>query len=208
MSITAMPVLGAIVRERGLAGTTAGVIATAAAGSMDAAAWLLLAAALIGSGRTGPFSLPVTLLLTGCFVVFMLVAVPRALSWWRRRTASILSSSVPMAFALAMGSAWITSSIGLQAVFGSCTPGIAMRAGHREPDDDVLSSLDQVGKLLLPVFFIVTGLSLNIGAIGADGLGLLALILVVATSGKLGPAYTVSACAGSSAESPPRSPCS
>jgi Kef-type K+ transport system membrane component KefB len=60
-SITAMPVLAAIVRERGLATTVVGATATAAAGTMDLAAWLLLAAALIGSGHAGRFSLPVTL---------------------------------------------------------------------------------------------------------------------------------------------------
>jgi Kef-type K+ transport system membrane component KefB len=54
-SITAMPVLAAIVRECGLAGTIAGAIATAVAGSMDVVAWLLLAAALIGSGHSGRF---------------------------------------------------------------------------------------------------------------------------------------------------------
>jgi len=118
-SITAMPVLAAVVRERGLTGTIAGVTATAAAGSMDVVAWLLLAAALIGSGHSGRFSLPVTLLLAGCFVAFM-----------------------------------------------------------------------------LPLFFIVTGLALNIGAVGGDGFVLLALILVVAAAGKLGPAYGVSRVCG------------
>ena len=54
-AITALPVLAAIVRERGLAGRTAGDVATAAAGIMDVAAWLVLAAALIGTGRSaGP----------------------------------------------------------------------------------------------------------------------------------------------------------
>jgi Sodium/hydrogen exchanger family len=42
MSITALPVLACIVRERNLAGTTAGVVATGAAGIMDVLAWLLL----------------------------------------------------------------------------------------------------------------------------------------------------------------------
>src|SRR6266700_4627308 len=50
-----MPVLAAIVRERGLAGTTAGEIATAVAATMDALAWLVLAAALIGTGQSGHF---------------------------------------------------------------------------------------------------------------------------------------------------------
>ena len=196
MSITAMPVLASIVRERGLAGTVAGVTATAAAGSMDVVAWLLLATALIGSNHSEPFSLPVTLLLTACFVVFMLLVLPRVLSWWKRRITSVLSSQVPLAFAFALGSAWVTSSLGLQAVFGGFIAGIAMRAGHRVPDADVVRSLDQAGNLLLPLFFIVTGLSLNISAVGGIGFVLLTLILVVATLGKIGPAYTVSRLCG------------
>jgi Kef-type K+ transport system membrane component KefB len=195
-SITAMPVLASIVRERGLAGTVAGVTATAAAGTMDVVAWLLLAAALIGSGHSGPFSLPVTLLITAGFVVFMLTVAPRVLSWWTRRFASILSNQVPLAFALALGSAWVTSSLGLQAVFGGFIAGIAMRAAQREPDVEVVRSLDQAGGLLLPLFFIVTGLSLNIGAVGGDGFILLAAIVVAAALGKLGPAYGVARLCG------------
>ena len=196
VSITAMPVLASIVRERGLAGTVAGVTATAVAGSMDVVAWLLLAAALIGSGHAGPFSFPVTLLLTCCFAIFMLVVVPRGLSWWMRRPMSVLTSPVPLAFALAMGSAWFTSYLGLQAVFGGFIAGLAMRAASRELDVDVVRSLDQAGGLLLPLFFIVTGLSLNIGAVGGEGWILLALILVAAALGKIGPAYGVSRLCG------------
>jgi Kef-type K+ transport system membrane component KefB len=195
-SITAMPVLAAIIREHSLTSTVAGVTATAVAGCMDVVAWLLLAVVLIGSGHPGSFSLPVTLLLTGCFAAFMLVVAPRALSWWTRRTASILLNPVPVAFALAMASAWVTSSLGLQAVFGGFIAGLAMRAWHREPDADVIRSLDQAANLLLPLFFIVTGLSLDIGAIGGAGFVLLALILVVAGAGKLGPSYAISRLCG------------
>lgn len=197
VSITAMPVLASIVRERGLTGTVAGVTATAVAGSMDVVAWLLLAAALIGSGHTGPLSFPVTLVLTCCFAVFMLVVVPRALSWWMRRFASVLFSPVPLAFALAMGSAWFAGYLGLQVVFGGFIAGLSMRAASRELDADVVRALDQAGRLLLPLFFIVTGLSLNIGAVDGEGGILLVLILVVAAAGKLVPAYAVSRLCGS-----------
>jgi Kef-type K+ transport system membrane component KefB len=195
-SITAMPVLAAIVRERGLTGTVAGVTATAVAASMDVVAWLLLAVALIASGHSGRFSLPVTLLLAGGFVAVMLIVVRPALSWWMRRSTSVLANPVPLSLALALGSAWVTSSLGLQAVFGGFLAGLVMRAAHREPDADVLRSMDQVGSLLLPLFFIVTGLSLNIGAVGADGFVLLALILAAAAAGKLGPAYGLSRVSG------------
>src|SRR6266704_567170 len=98
MSITAMPVLAAIVRERGLAGTTAGVVAMAVAGTMDVLAWLVRAAALIGTGRAGRFSWPVTVLLTGGFVAVMLIVVRPALTWWTSRSQSLLSDPVPVAF--------------------------------------------------------------------------------------------------------------
>jgi Kef-type K+ transport system membrane component KefB len=48
-SIAALPMLAAIVGERGLARTAAGVIATAATGLMDVLAWLALVAPLIGT---------------------------------------------------------------------------------------------------------------------------------------------------------------
>jgi Kef-type K+ transport system membrane component KefB len=191
MSITAMPVLAAIVRERQLAGTTAGVVATASAALMDVLAWLVLAVALIGTGHGGRFPWYVTLLLISGFTAVMLTAVGPALTWWTARRQSVLSDPVPSAFALALGSAWVTAALGLQPIFGAFVAGLAMRARGRAPDANVLRSMDQAGSLLLPLFFIVTGLSLNIGAMSGDALILFALIVVIASVGKLVPAYAV-----------------
>jgi Kef-type K+ transport system membrane component KefB len=196
VSITAMPVLASIVRERGLAGTTAGAVATAVAGTMDVLAWLILAAALIGTHQSGRFSWPVTLVLTVCFVVVMLVAVRPALTWWTGQSQSLLANPVPVAFALAMGSAWVTATLGLQPVFGGFLAGLTMRAKNGVPDVDVVRSLDQAGSLLLPLFFIVTGLSLNIGDVHGDALILLILTFLIASTGKLGPAYAASRLSG------------
>lgn len=190
-SITALPVLAAIVRERGLAGTTAGAVATAAAGSMDVLAWLALAAALIGTGHGGRFPWPVTLLLTGGFALVMLFAVRPALAWWTSRSGSVLSNPVPIAFALAMGAAWVTASLGLQPVFGGLLAGLTMRPRSGALDVNVLRSMDQAGSLLLPLFFIVTGLSLNIGSVHGDAVVLLLVVVVAATAGKLGPGYAI-----------------
>ena len=196
MSITAMPVLAAIVRERGLAGTTAGGIAIAVAGTMDVLAWLVLAAALIGTGQAGRFSWPVTLLLTGCFVAVMLIVVRPALAWWTGRSQSLLSNPVPVAFALALASAWVTSKLGLQPVFGGFLAGLTMRPAKGVLDANVVRSLDQAASLLLPLFFIVTGLSLNVGDVRGDALILLVLIFFIASAGKLGPAYAASRLSG------------
>lgn len=196
MSITALPVLAAVVRERGLAGTTAGDVATGAASIMDALAWLILAAALIGTGHSGRFPWLETLLLTGCFVAVMLGAVRPALSWWTTRSPSVLANPVHVAFALAMASAWVTSTLGLQPAFGGFLAGLVLRGRNREPDSEVIRSMDQAGSLLLPVFFIVTGLGLNVGALHGDAVFLLVVILVVACTGKLVPTYLVSRACG------------
>jgi Kef-type K+ transport system membrane component KefB len=196
MSITAMPVLAAIVRERGLAGTTVGAIATAVAATMDVLAWLVLALALIGTGHSGRFSWPATALLTGGFVIFMLTVVRPALTWWTSRSQSLLSDPVTVALALAAGSAWVTTMLGLQPVFGGFLAGLAMRTHDGRPDADVVRSMEQVGNLLLPLFFIATGLSLDVGDVRSDALILLALIFLVASAGKLGPAYAASRLSG------------
>jgi Kef-type K+ transport system membrane component KefB len=159
---------------------------------MDVLAWLVLAVALIGTSQQGHFPWPVTLLLTGCFVAAMLLVVRPALAWWTSRSLPLLSDPVPGAFMLAMGSAWVTTSLGLQPVFGGFLAGLAMRVRNGVPDADMVRSLEQVGSLLLPLFFIITGLSLNIG----DVLILLVLIFLIASAGKLRPAYAASRLSG------------
>jgi Kef-type K+ transport system membrane component KefB len=196
MSITALPVLAAIVRERGIAQSTPGVIATAAAGVMDVAAWLVLAAALIGTRHAAGRPLPVTLLLVACFVAGMLLVVRPALRWWFGRPGSLLTHQMPIAMALAMGSAWITASIGLHAVFGGFFAGLVMPRRDGVPDPDVLRSTEAAGGLLLPLFFVITGLSLNIGAVHGSALILLVALFLIASAGKLGPAYLASRLTG------------
>jgi Kef-type K+ transport system membrane component KefB len=102
-SVTALPVLAAIVRERGLAGSPAGTVATTAAGLMDVTAWLVLAAALAGTGHAPNRSWPVTLLLIASFVTAMFAVVRPALGWWLGRSGALLANQVPVALALAPG---------------------------------------------------------------------------------------------------------
>jgi Kef-type K+ transport system membrane component KefB len=52
--------------------------------------------------------------------------------------------------------------------------------------------MDQVGSMLLPLFFVVTGLPLNIGAMRGDAFLLLVVVVVIACAGKLGPGYGIS----------------
>jgi Kef-type K+ transport system membrane component KefB len=188
-SVTALPVLASIVRERGLAGTAAGTIATTAAGIMDVSAWLVLAVALIGTSAAASRPWPVTVLLLAGFVVLMFMVVRPALRWWIRRPGALLSNQVPLALVLAVGSAWVTASLGLHPVFGAFLAGLTMPGREDGPDADVLRIMEQAGGLLLPLFFVVTGLTMNVGALNGGDVVLLVVIVACAMLGKIGPAY-------------------
>lgn len=190
VSITALPVLAAIIRDAGIAGTRAGVIALSAAGLMDIGAWIALAAAMPGESHGLPVRLtvPLTLLLVlGGFLV-----VRPLLSRWTDRPGALLSSQLPLAIVLATGCAWATSELGLHAVFGGFLAGLLMPRRDGAPDADVLRAMDGVTDLLLPLFFVVTGLSLNIGALDRSSVLLLCLLLLISLVGKLVPGYLVS----------------
>ncbi len=196
LSITALPVLAVIVRERGLADTLPGRTATAAAGLMDAAAWLILAATLAGAaGRPGR-SWPATLGLFAVFVVVMLALVRPALRWWLSRRRAVFTGLLPLAIVLALGSAWVSTSLGVHPVFGGFIAGLTMPRVDGAPDADVLSRAEELGGLLLPLFFLVTGLSTNVGGLTGGSLVMLAIVGAIAAAGKLGPGYATARLGG------------
>jgi Kef-type K+ transport system membrane component KefB len=196
VSITALPVLAAITRERGISGTTAGVTATTAAGIMDVTAWLVLAAAMVGTADRPGRPWPVSLVLIVGFVAIMLLAVRPALHWWISRRDSVLSAQLPLALGLTLGSAWVTASLGLHPVFGGFLAGLTMPAVDWIPDAEVLRPMEEMSGLFLPLFFVVTGLSVNVSAMSHTAFILLAVVCVIACAGKLVPAYAASRVGG------------
>ncbi|MGW5861009.1 cation:proton antiporter [Streptomyces sp. NPDC055239] len=196
VSVTALPVLAAIVRERGLAGSPEGTVATTAAGFMDVVAWLVLAAALAGTGHATGHAWQLTLLLISLFVAALFLVVRPVLAWWMRRSRVVMANQLTIALGLALGSAWVTAELGLHPVFGGLLAGLTMPRRDGVPDADVLRPMEQTSDLLLPLFFVTTGLSFNIGSLDGNGGLLLLLILAIATLGKLGPAYAASRISG------------
>ncbi|MEU4690759.1 cation:proton antiporter [Actinoplanes sp. NPDC023714] len=188
VSITALPVLAAILRERGLTVTIPGVTSTTAAGIMDGVAWVLLAAVVAGVTRLHGYSWSASLLLFALFMAVMLLLVRPALAWWLNRHPG-RTLALPIAMTLALAAAWVTASIGLHAVFGGFVAGLAMPRRTAEPDPDVLEPMEKISGALLPLFFMITGLSVNIGALGGDAFLVLGLVCLIAVAGKTVPAY-------------------
>lgn len=188
-SITALPVLAAIMRERGISGTVAGATATMAAGLMDVAAWIVLAAALVGTTDKPGRPWPITLLLIAAFALVMILGIRPAVGWWIRRPGAVLANQVPIALALTLASAWVTASLGLHPVFGGLLAGFAMPRKDGNPDPDILRAMDSASSLLLPLFFVVTGLSVNLGALDGSAVLLIVVLTAVACLGKIVPGY-------------------
>lgn len=188
-ALTAVPVLISIMQERGLTGTVPGVVALGAAGVMDVAGWLLLSWVLLQASDAGhrrPLLGTTALLLV--YVLVMVLAVRPALrSWLARCSPAVAARRMPMVATFAMASAWVTGALGLHVILGALLAGLVMpRRADGAMHPEILVPVEKAGNLLLPVFFVVSGLSTDIGALrGADVLLLIA-VCVIATVGKLG----------------------
>jgi Kef-type K+ transport system membrane component KefB len=189
LSITAVPVLASIIGERGAAGTLPGVVAMTSAGMIDAVGWLALVAVLFfgGAAGAGHLSPPITMALFAGYLLIMLYVVRPALLRWLRRPGALVQRDAPIIAVVALTSAWGTAALGLHVIFGAFLAGLIMpRTVDGAPDADLVRPLQETGSLLLPLFFVVAGLSVDIGALRAQDLGLLGIVCAIAVIGKLG----------------------
>ncbi|MCD7443009.1 cation:proton antiporter [Streptomyces lincolnensis] len=188
LSITAVPVLTAIVRENGLASTVPGIVAVSAAGLLDVVGWTVLAGALMDGG-SGDHAIgwPLRVLFAVGFVALMaLVARPllRRLLWGTRMEPSL---RLALLIGFALGSAWVTQAIGLHVIFGALLAGaVVPREEGGTLDPDLLRPLHDVGSLLLPFFFVVSGQSVALAGMDATGWTVLLVVTALAVVTKIG----------------------
>ncbi|WP_328723082.1 cation:proton antiporter [Streptomyces sp. NBC_00247] len=186
MSITAFPVLARILTDRGMSRTPLGVVALACASIDDVLAWSLLAGVVAISGSAGPdqwrILLAVPFLLAMLFLVRPLLR--RAVE--RRGTLRLTPSLFASLLAGLLLSAATTEWLGLHYIFGAFLFGVVLpRSGAEQLRTDVHERLGQMsGTLLLPVFFLVAGLQVDLSDVDAAGIGDLGLIMLVAVGGK------------------------
>jgi Kef-type K+ transport system membrane component KefB len=188
VSVTAFPVLARILTDRKLIGTTLGGMALTCAAVDDVLAWSLLAVViLVSSGGVAPW---LFLLLPVYLAAMFLVVQPvlrRILSAQPR--AAMGQRAVLIAGVLVSAAA--TELIGLHFIFGAFLFGLVLRrAGTEQLRVSITDRIEEFNSVvLLPVFFIVAGLKVQLSGIGLRGAGELALVLLVAVAGKFGGAY-------------------
>jgi Kef-type K+ transport system membrane component KefB len=190
LAVTAFPVLARIVRDRGMTGGLVGTVAMACAALIDIVAWIVLSVVVsIAAAHHGHrwTMLPMAV----AFVAAMLLAVKPLLARATRSGALDRLEPRTMLVAVlvaAVASAWFTQYIGLHSIFGPFVLGVCLPR-HR-PTVELLTTrlADTSSAFLLPSFFVVAGLSVNVGALDPRDVPVLAATLTVAVVGKVLPA--------------------
>jgi len=201
MAITAFPMLARIIVERKLTHTTAGALALSAGAIDDAAAWCVLA--LVLAGLSGDMKLALYAVGGGAIFVGVLVTLGRPLlrviARRAEKSTEHFRSMLGVTLVLLMAAAWFTDRIGLYAVFGAFFLGASVPRGQFS--ERLVATIEPLTTvLLLPLFFIYSGLNTRLDVITASGsLWLVtAIVLAISVLGKWGACYTAARLRGES----------
>lgn len=200
MSITAFPVLARILAERGMQRNRIGTLALGCAAINDLVAWCLLAGVVAIVAAGGAAGLAGTLAGSAAFLVAVVAVLRPAVrrlvhsTWITRQSRSLL---MVLAVVGTLACAAATTRIGLHPVFGAFALGVVVPRRELEQVVPGLgTTMEQMSAVLLPVFFIVTGLNVDLRSLGSDGLIALALVVPVACLGKFAGAAGAARLAG------------
>ncbi|MCE7003138.1 cation:proton antiporter [Kibdelosporangium philippinense] len=187
MSVTAFPVLARILQDRGMLKTTLGGLALTSAAVGDVLAWCLLAVVVVVSGNAS--GTEQWLIVLGPLYIALMLWVVRPLL--RKLFTASRAGTLPIVLAGVLVSGAVTEWIGLHFIFGAFLFGVIVpREGTEKLRHTIIERVGEFNSaLLLPVFFIVTGLKVNLSGLGTTGLVELGLVLLVAITGKFGGAF-------------------
>ncbi|PZG01838.1 cation:proton antiporter domain-containing protein [Micromonospora deserti] len=187
MAITAFPVLARILVDQRMNRTLIGSVALSAAALCDLGAWMALAVVQVIAGGGARHWLVV--LVVPFAALLFLVVRPRLGRLLTRGgdDGAMTSGRLAVVFAGVFTSAAVTQLVGLHFVFGAFLFGLAVpRTISARARENLLHRTQSATLLLLPIYFIVAGLKVDLSQIGVTGLVELALILFVAVAGKFG----------------------
>lgn len=186
IAITAFPMLARIIFEKGLTGTSLGTLALACGATSDAISWCILAVVL-AVYKNSPMLAVLAIGGGVLYTVAVLTIGKRALAPMGAKAEqqqAISGSMLSTVLILLMACAWFTDTIGIYAIFGAFILGIAMPSGYFAGQlTDKIEPLTT--KLLLPLFFVYSGLNTQIGLVNTPRLwAITAGLLIVAIVGK------------------------
>ncbi|AYB34343.1 cation:proton antiporter [Chryseolinea soli] len=188
MSVTAFPVLARIVQERGIQKTRLGTVVITCAAADDITAWCILAA-VIAIVKAGSFVSALYIMgLSIGYVVVMLNVIRPFLKRVGDLHASRENLSKPVVaifFLILVISSYATEVIGIHALFGAFMAGAVMPENMKFRNIFIEKVDDVAVVLLLPLFFVFTGLRTQIGLLNDPYLWMITgVIILVAVTGK------------------------
>ena len=195
MSITAFPVLARIVQERGLHRTRIGAMVITCAAADDITAWCILAAVIAivkaGSFVSSLYIIGLSILYVGLMLGVVLPFLKRIGDLYSNKE-NITKPVVAIFFLTLLISSYTTEVIGIHALFGAFMAGAIMPENMRFRSIFIEKVEDVAQVMLLPLFFVFTGLKTQIGLLNDIYMWqICGLIIVVAVTGKfLGSAIT------------------
>jgi Kef-type K+ transport system membrane component KefB len=159
--MTALPVLGAILREMDLLGRRIGHLSLAIAGINDTALWIflgILLTAVAGSPAEGSGAI-VRVACVPVYLGVMLYVVRPLLGQMvvsRMRAGEVQERALAVVAGVTIASALTTEALGLHYIIGAFVTGAIMPENLRKPILDRLQVMTVA--LLMPFFFTITGL--------------------------------------------------
>jgi Kef-type K+ transport system membrane component KefB len=160
-AVTALPVLGEILREMGLLGCRISDLALAVAGIKDVTLYVFLALLLttVAAQATGGFGALAKLLLVPVYLLVMIRVIRPHLAKMvsvRMLDGEVRERALVLVVVVTIASALAVEAMGLSSILGAFVAGAIMPAHLRKPILDRLQAPTLA--LLMPFFFTITGL--------------------------------------------------
>ncbi|MDP3705150.1 MAG: cation:proton antiporter [Legionellaceae bacterium] len=185
-AITAFPMLARILEERGLTQTSVGTLSLVAGSICDAISWCLLSL-LLAIVKADQSIATYAVVGGAIYIVAMVFPVKKIAviiftkyATKERADAFFIGTIIYLLF-----SAWLTNQLGIYPIFGAFVAGAVL---PRAPMIDIIRQRIQplTTYVLLPLFFVYSGLNTEIQLINNSELwSILGLIIVAAIVGKL-----------------------
>ncbi|MDQ2838428.1 MAG: cation:proton antiporter [Actinomycetota bacterium] len=192
-SATAFPVLARILDEPSLRRLRIRSLALSAAAAGDVASWTMLAAVVAITSRSGVG--PTVLLLIELAglglilryatrpIMYLLLGRSRA----GRHSEQLTTSVVLVGIFL---SSWATTAMHIHPIFGAFAFGFACpREIVRATAPELESKLADASRILMPVFFVMTGLSMSVTGFGERDIWIIFIVIIAASVGKVLSVY-------------------
>jgi len=198
IALTAFPMLARIINERGLANSSLGTLSLTAGAFDDATSWCVLAVVLATFGG-GPGVAVLAIGGAALYVAFMLLIGRRLLAPLGRiveARGEMSTTILAVTMSLFCLSAFLMDAIGIHAIFGGFLLGACMPRGRFV--EELKRKVEPLAVvLLLPMFFIYSGLNTRMDMVNSPLLLAVALgILAVSVLAKFGACWAAARLSG------------